>query len=190
MAVKKFYRINQYIKAPKLRVIGEDGKQIGILSLSEAWEKAKEKQVDLVEIVPFAQPPIAKIIDFKKFCYLEDKKERKAKKGIHGGQIKGIRLTPFIAQGDFDFRVKRAKEFLKKSNKVRVVIRFSGRQLGKKEFGYNLAQKFIEEVSDFGQPEGKPKWLGKDLVFILTPSKLKKNEEEQNENPQISKPPV
>ncbi|MFZ5366333.1 MAG: translation initiation factor IF-3 [Patescibacteria group bacterium] len=193
----KFYRINQYIRAPKLRVIDENGKQVGILTLSEALEKAKEKQVDLVEIAPTAQPPVAKIIDFKKFRYLEEKKERKAKRGIKGGEIKGIRLTPFIAQGDFDFRVRRAEEFLKEGNKVRVVVRFTRRQLGKKEFGYNLIKKFTEALSRFCQTEGEPKWLGKDLVLTFSPVKGLpadrqggKNAKEKNENKKVDKSPV
>lgn len=190
MAGKKFYRINQYIRAPKLRVIDEDGKQIGILALSEALEKAKEKGVDLVEIAPTANPPVAKIIDFKKFRYLEEKRERKAKRGIKGGEIKGIRLTPFIAQADFDFRIRRAEEFLKEGNKVRVVVRFSRRQLGKKEFGYNLIKKFTETLSRFCQAEGESKWFGRDLVLTLSPVKGGKNVQEKNENQKIDKPPV
>lgn len=186
---EKFYRINQNIRAPKLRVIDETGKQIGILTLTEALDIAKEKQVDLVEIAPTASPPVAKIIDFKKFRYLEEKKERKAKGGIRGGAIKGIRLTPFIAQADFDFRVRKAEEFLEKGNKVRVAIRFLGRQLGKKEFGYNLIKRFTEALSDFCQEEGEPKWLGRDLVLTLTPVKGRKHEE-KNENQKVDKSPV
>lgn len=189
MTGKKFYRTNQYIRALKLRVIDEDGKQVGILTLTEALEKAKDKGADLVEIAPTAQPPVAKIIDFKKFLYLEEKRERKAKRGIKGGGIKGIRLSPFIAKGDFDFRVKRAGEFLKENNKVRVVVRFSRRQLGKKEFGYNLLRKFAESLSQVGQLEGEPKWLGKDLISTLSPLKGGKYEE-KNENQKIDKPAV
>lgn len=186
----KFYRINQYIRAPKLRVIDENGKQVGILTLSEALAKAKEKEADLVEIAPTAQPPVAKIIDFKKFRYLEEKRERKAKKRIKGGKIKGIRLTPFIAQADFDFRVRKSEEFLKEGNKVRVVVRFTRRQLGKKEFGYNVIKRFTEALSNFSQAEGEPKWLGKDLILTLSPVKGGKNVKEENENQKVDKPQV
>jgi len=190
VAGKKFYRINQYIRAPKLRVIDEEGKQIGVLSLDEALEKARKNMVDLVEIAPTATPPVAKIIDFKKYRYLEEKRERKAKKGIKGGKIKGIRLTPFIAQADFDFRVRKSEEFLKEGNKVRVVVRFTRRQLGKKEFGYNVIKRFTEALSNFSQAEGEPKWLGKNLILTLSPVKGGKNVKEKNENQKINCPPV
>jgi len=172
-----------------LRVIDEAGEQIGILSLPEALEQAKEKGVDLVEIAPTANPPVAKIIDFKKFCYLEEKRERKAKKGIKGGEIKGIRLTPFMAKGDFDVRVNKAKEFVSEGDKVKVVVRFSQRQLGKKAFGYELLKKFAEALSDIAKAEGEAKWLGKDLVLIFSPEK-RRNYEKENENQEINKPPV
>lgn len=189
VAGKKFYRINQYIRAPKLRVIDEEGKQVGVLSLDEALEKARENIVDLVEIAPTAQPPVAKLIDFKKFLYQEGKRERKSKKGT-GGEVKGIRLSPFIAQADFEFRAKRAEEFLKEGNKVRVAVRFLGRHLGKKEFGYKLLGRFKETLSEISRPEGEPKWLGRELILTLSPTKGEKNVEEKNENQKINRPPV
>lgn len=179
MARKKFYRINQSIRTPKLRVINEAGKQIGILTLAEAFKKAKELEVDLVEIAPGANPPVAKLINFKKFLYQEEKKEREAKKGIRGGEVKGIRLTPFIAKGDFELRVKRAEEFLKEGNKVKVTVKFLGRQLGKKEFGYEVLNKFVEALSLFSAVEQEPKWFGRYLILTLTPIKGGKNGKEE-----------
>ena len=105
----KFYRINQYIKAEKVRVVDEKGKQIGVMSLQEALQKAEELKVDLVEVAPKAKPPVCKIIDFKKFKYLEAKREQEEKKKIKKTELKGIRLTMFIAENDLNFRLKHAR---------------------------------------------------------------------------------
>ncbi len=182
---KKYYRINQFIKAPKLRVIGADGKQIGILEFGEALKKATELEIDLVEIAPNANPPVAKLIDFKKFLYLEGKRERKIGKA-KGGEVKEIRFTPFIAKADFEFRIKRAKEFLGESNKVKIVVRFMGRQLTKKEFGYEILKKVVAALSFCSIPEGEPKWMGRDLTLTLTPIKKGDHGQKQTENQQIN----
>lgn len=168
---KKFYRINQYIRAPQLRVIGEDGKQIDILPTNQAQELAREKGLDLVEIAPTANPPVAKIINFKKFLYQEEKREREIKKKTKGGALKGIRVTPFIAQADLDVRIRKTEEFLKEGNKVRMAVRFLGRQLGKKEFGYKILKNVMQVLASCGRAEGEPKWMGRDLVQVFSPLK-------------------
>lgn len=178
---KKFYRINQFIRAGQVRVIGEDGKQVGILSTKEAWEIAQAQGLDLVEIAPTANPPVTRIIDYKKFLYQEEKKEREAKKKNKGGDLKEIRLTPFIAQGDLEVRIKRAEEFIREGNKVRAVVRFTGRQLGKKGFGYEVLTKTVAALSTLAVVEGEPKWIGRSLVTTLTPSK-NQGTEKQNES--------
>lgn len=193
--IGKYYKTNQFIRAEKLRVIDEEGKQIGVITLEEALNLAREKETDLVEIAPMAKPPVAKIINYKKFLYIESKKEQKAKKGIKGGDIKGIRLTPFIAQGDLDVRVRKAEEFLKEGNKVRAAVRFTKRQLGKKQFGYEVLTKFKEGLALIGQLESEPKWLGKELIATLAPIKgshvvKEANEEKQNQNEEINQYPV
>jgi translation initiation factor IF-3 len=192
--IGKYYKTNQFIRAEKLRVIDEEGKQIGVISLEEALKLAKDSENDLVEIAPMAKPPVAKIINFKKFLYIENKKEQKAKKGIKGGDIKGIRLTPFMAQGDLDVRIKKAEEFLKDGNKVRAAVRFTKRQLGKKQFGFEVLNKFSQSLSLAGQLESEPKWLGKELIATLAPIKgqaiKEENEKEQNQNEEINQHPV
>lgn len=192
--IGKYYKTNQFIRAEKLRVIDEEGKQIGVISLEEALKLAKDTENDLVEIAPMAKPPVAKIINFKKFLYIENKKEQKAKKGIKGGDIKGIRLTPFIAQGDLDVRVRKAEEFLKEGNKVRAAVRFTKRQLSKKQFGYEVLNKFNQSLALIGQLESEPKWLGKELIATLAPIKgqadKETNEEIQNQNEEINQHPV
>lgn len=186
----KYYRTNQFIRADKLRVISEDGRQIGVLTLAEALKIAADQETDLVEIAPTANPPVAKIIDYKKLLYLENKKEQKAKKGIKGGDIKGIRLTPFMAQGDLEVRIKKAAEFLKEGNKVRAAVRFTKRQLSKKDFGYEVLRKFTEGLNGVGQAEDQAKWLGRDLIMSFTLLKGNQNEEKQNQDAQVDQQPV
>ncbi len=191
--VHKFYRINQNIRAEKVRVIGQDGKQVGVLPLNEAQTQAREQGLDLVEIAPTANPPVVKIVDFKKFLYQEEKRERETKKKTKGGELKGIRLTPFIAQADLEVRIRRAEKFLKKGNKARISVRFMGRQLGKKEFGYQVLKKATEALSGCSQAEGEAKWFGRDLVLTLAPAKQqgeKDGQEQKNEDQEVSHPEV
>jgi len=175
--VGKHYRINQYIQATEVRVIGEDGKQIGVMPIFNAIQEARKLGVDLVEVAPNAKPPVCKLIDFKKFIYQEAKKEKESKKGQKGGQLKEIRLSPFIAENDLLNRLNRVKEFLTQGNKVKLVVRFSGRQLGHKEFGQQLIDKALVSLNELGQLENQPKWQGRDYFVILTLKKnVKKNE--------------
>lgn len=171
----KFYRINQYIQAKEVRVVDEKGAQLGVMPIFNAIQKARELGVDLVEVAENAKPPVCKIIDFKKFKYIEAKKEQVEKKGIKGGEIKEIQLSPFIAKNDVDFRIKRAIGFLNDQNKVKVRVRFSGRELAKKDFGYRLIDQFITSLGDIAVKEAEPKFQGKEIFVILSPiSKNKK----------------
>lgn len=167
---KKFYRINQYIKAEKVRTIDAAGKQIGILSLEEALKKARESNCDLVEVAQNATPPVCKIINFKKFKYLEAKKEQEGKKKSKRVELKEIRLTPFIAENDFNFRIKRAEKFLKGGDKVKISVKFHGRQMGKKDFGYELIKKAIARLEDISKVNGEPKFVGNCLGTLLVPA--------------------
>lgn len=164
-----------------MRVIGDDGKQIGVLNIFEAQKLAREKNLDLVEIAPTANPPVVKIINFKKFLYQEEKRERETKKKIKGGEVKGVRLTPFMAKADLEVRVRRAEKFLKEGNKVRLDVRFMGRQLGKREFGYTILKRMTEVLAHCSRSEGEPKWFGRSLVLTLTPIKEKHGEKDEEE---------
>ena len=168
MKQQKFYRLNQYISAPTLRVLSEEGKQIGILTREEALKKAQEEKLDLVEIAPQAKPPVVKIIDFKKFRYLEEKKE---KKGQKTQKTKEVKMRPFIGENDFNVRLKRAQEWLKEGQNVRVTVNFRGREFTQKEAGFTLLEKFSQGVSSFGQPKDKPKMMGPNLFILLEPLK-------------------
>ncbi|MBM3208897.1 translation initiation factor IF-3 [Candidatus Shapirobacteria bacterium] len=178
--LKKFYCINQYIQAKELRVVDEKGKQVGILPLEKALEQAREQGVDLVEVAAAANPPVARLIDFKKFIYLEKKKAQGEKRGVKTSELKEIRLTPFIGKADLDFRVKKGEGYLKEGNRLKATVFFTGRQIAHKEFGVEVLKRYLEALAAWGKPEGEPKWLGKTFFTIIVPEKKDKNAKVQN----------
>lgn len=171
LAIKRFYRLNQYIQAPSLRVLDEKGVQLGVMSRDEALFRARQAGLDLVEVAPEAKPPVCKIIDFKKFKYQEDKKQKAGQKKAKASETKEIRFTPFIAKNDFDIRLKRAREFLGEGDKVRLTVKFMGRQITKKQFGYELLNKALTNLKDLAVVEVEPKWQGRLLMMVLKPIK-------------------
>ena len=157
----KFYRINERIFANELRVLDEQGEQIGILKKQEALEKAKEQELDLVEVAPTAKPPVARIIDFKKFLYQEEKKRRETKRKAKSSETKEIRLGPFMNEHDLETMTKRAREFLEENDKVKLVVRFKGRQMGHPEFGLKVVGKAIDMLSDISKVDKDPHFEGR-----------------------------
>ncbi|MBI3290190.1 translation initiation factor IF-3 [Candidatus Microgenomates bacterium] len=203
---KIWFRKNELIRADNLRVIGPDGKQIGILTRAEALAAANEAELDLVEIAPNANPPVARIIDYTKFLYEEEKKARQErKKQKKGKQMKEIWLTPFMAENDYETRLERVREFLADSAKVRVTIR-PKRRLPNVQPLFVMMRKALENLSEISRIEQEPKLLGRQLVAIISPAaakamadeegekvdQVKEHEETQNEtkNEEISQPPV
>lgn len=169
---KSFWRTNQNIRAWKLRVIGPDGRQIGVLTPTEALQKAQELGLDLVEIAPHANPPVAKIIDFVKFRYQQEKKERETRrKEKRGSEQKEVWLTPFIGESDYEVRLEKIREFLGEGHKVRVVIKFTRPQLAHKEFGYKLVNRVEGDTQEISGVDQEPKFLGRQLMITLTPVK-------------------
>ena len=146
-----------------MRLLDENGKQIGIFSKLEALQKAKENNVDIVEIAANAKPPVAKLIDFKKFKYQEAKKDRENKKNQKNVGIKEIRLRPFIGEHDFQTRKEQAVGFLKDGNQVKINVQFKGRELAKKEFGYTILNRFLNELNGI-KVVREPHMEGKFLV--------------------------
>lgn len=169
----KFHSINNFIKSPELRVVDETGKQIGLMPLSEALAKSREMGLDLVEIAPMAKPPVAKIIDFKKFKYLEAKKEKDGKAASGKVELKEIRFTPFIAQGDLESRLGKIKKIMGDGDRVKIVIKFTGRQITRVEFGHELIKRILSELEGIAVPDGVAKLQGKQLFLILNPAKKK-----------------
>lgn len=171
--MRKIYQINQYIRAKEVRVVDEEGKQIGVMPLEEALKLAQEEGADLVEVAPKAVPPVAKIIDFAKFKYQERRKLQQSKKGGRSQDLKEIRFTPFIAENDFQIRLKRARQFLEEGNRVNLVVKFVGRQITRKEFGFELIKRAYASLEDLATMEREPNLKGKLLITTLAPTKKK-----------------
>ncbi len=165
-----------------MRLIGSDGKQIGVLSRDEALEKRKETGLDLVEIVSNTKPPIVKLIEYDKFRYQEEKKLREQKKKEGKSELKEIRFSPFIAEGDYQTRIKKVQKFLDDSNKVRVVVVFKGRHLNSKKFGYELISRVIDQFRDRIAVDMEPKFIGRHLSAVISPVKGNKKEDKNAEN--------
>jgi translation initiation factor IF-3 len=164
-------RINNQIQAKEVRLLREDGTQIGVVSKEEALSQAKTAEVDAVEIAPMAVPPVVKLINFQKFKYQLAKKEQAAKATQKKVDLKEIRLTPFMAQNDFDVKMNRGKGFLGEGHKLRVTVKFVGRQLSHKEFGNQMIERVKTALIDIAVIDQPPKWVGKQYQATLTPVK-------------------
>ncbi len=166
----KHYRLNYQINSPTIRLLDEEGKQIGVVSKIEALQRAKELNIDVVEIAPNAKPPVAKLIDFKKFKYQEAKKERENRKNQKSVGVKEVRLRPFIGQHDFDTRLAQAKSFLAAGNQLKVTIFFKGREITRKEFGFDVMKRFLSSL-DQVKVVREPHMEGKTLVSMIVNDK-------------------
>ena len=163
------YRINQQIRAKQVRVIDHEGKQVGVMSVSEAIRLADRQGLDVVEIAPKAQPPVVKLIDYHKFLYQENKKKQAQQRKAKSGQIKEIRLTPFMAAGDLETRIKKISEFLQERNQVRITVRFKGRQMSNKQAGYLLLEKVTKALEKQAKVDQLPKFVGRQLIMTVSP---------------------
>ncbi len=168
---KKFYRVNERIFASSLRVIDVEGKQIGVMPKAQALELARESSSDLVEIAPKATPPVAKIIDFKKFLYQEEKKKREEKKKTKSTETKEVRLGPFMSDNDLSVMIKRTRDFLEDGNKVRLVVYFSGRQITHPEFGHKILDEVLNRLSDVSKVDREKRLEGRKLISVISPEK-------------------
>lgn len=174
---EKRYRINERIFAHTLRVIDAESKQIGVLSKNEALQLAKDQGLDLVEIAPMAKPPVAKIIDYNKFQYQVAKKKQEEKKKAKTSETKEIRLGPFMSDNDLQVMIRRGREFLTDGDKIRLVVKFRGRQITRSEFGRQVIQKVVDALSDISKVDREPKFEGRQMVALLSVEKGKKQEE-------------
>ena len=165
--------VNDAIRFPQVRLIGPQGEQLGIVSSREAQLKANEYDLDLYCVSPQAQPPVCKIVNYSKMKYEQTKKAKEAKKNQKIIEIKEIQLTPQIGQHDVDTKAKAARRFLEEGNKVKVGVRYRGRQLSHAEIGEEVMTKFIEALSDIASVEKAPFLEGKWLNAVLA-SKIKK----------------
>lgn len=182
MAKKTFYKINQFIQARELRVLDEFGKQVGVYSKEDALKIAIERDMDLVEIAPNATPVVVKMINFAKFKYQQQQKINDDKKKSKVSDIKEIWFTPFIARGDFDMRLKKAREYLESGDKVKLVVKYKGREITRKDFGDAIFAKATQLLDDISKVEVTPRLVGKNAFMMLTPVKKKKTESSEDDN--------
>jgi translation initiation factor IF-3 len=169
VVIKKFIRINDRIRVPQVRLIGPDGNQLGVVLTQMAMDLANQHELDLVEVAPNANPPVCRIIDFSKFKYDQEKKEREAKKHQKQGRLKEIRLKPNIDDHDYETKVKQAITFLKKKDKVKINLFFRGRQMEHLDLGRKVLDKFIIDTQGDAQLEKGPGMEGRIMSFVLAP---------------------
>lgn len=150
-------------------MISSEGEQIGILSRNDALRMAEEKELDLVEVAPQAKPPVCKVMDYGKYKYEQAKKAKKAKKNQNVMNIKEVQMGVKIEDHDFNVKLKMARRFLKDKDKVKVRVKFRGRELVHKELGYGLMDRLIEGTEDLGKVESKPRMEGRNMFMFLTP---------------------
>lgn len=163
-------------------MLDKDGKQIGVLDIAEARKRTRELDLDLVEIAPKAKPPVVKIVDFKKFKYEESKKEREAKKKTREVATKEIWLGPFISENDLKTRTQQARAFLVAGDRVKLTVKFRGRQMRHPKFGYGILEVAVKNLADVGEKDSEPKLVGRRLTLSIRPQKGSKHETKNEEN--------
>ncbi len=162
-------RANFSIKSPEVQVITADGDNLGILNLNQAISQAKDNGLDLIEIVPNANPPVCKIMDMGKFKYDQQKKANKAKKKQKKMELKEIKLRPVTEIHDYTFKIKNAQKFLTKGDKVKFTIKFKGRELQHSDLGNKLMDKIKQDMQELGRVELEPKFDGKQMIMVIHP---------------------
>ncbi len=162
-------RSNNRITSPEVQVINSEGENLGVLNLQEAISKAKEENLDLIEIAPNARPPVCKIMDMGKYKYDQQKKLNKAKKKQKKIELKEIKLRPVTEVHDYTFKIKNAQKFLSKGDKVKFTIRFKGREMQHAKLGNDLMEKIKIDMETIGKVELQPKFDGKQMIMVIQP---------------------
>ena len=164
-----YVRVNGKIRAREVRVIGIDGNQVGILSLGEAINLARANGVDLVEVAASATPPVCRLVDFGKYRYEQAKREKEARKHHHANKVKEVQLSVNIDPHDFGVKLNHAIEFLCEEMKLKITLRFRGREMAHKEYGFQVVERFLQECSAYGHPDATPKLHGRGLIVMVSP---------------------
>lgn len=173
MAIKKnaSIEINEQIRDREVRVIGAEGEQFGIMSSKDAYMMAKEKDLDLIKIAPTATPPVVKIADFGKYRYEMMRKEKEAKRNQRVTELKEIRMTPNIDQNDLNTKLSAARKFLEKGNKVKVALRFRGREMSRMNQSKYILDEFAEQLKDIAVLDKPAKIEGRNMAIVISPKK-------------------
>ncbi|MBE6908738.1 MAG: translation initiation factor IF-3 [Ruminococcaceae bacterium] len=163
------HQLNEEIRDSEVRLIGATGEQLGIMSSSQALDIAEEQGLDLVKISPQANPPVCKLMDYGKFRFEQSKREKEARKNQHVVEIKEVRMSPGIDVGDFNTKLKNAQKFLTEGNRVKVSVRFRGREMAHTEIGRDLLLRFAEQAGEVANLEKEPKMEGRSMSIFLSP---------------------
>ena len=163
-------RVNERIRIREVRLIDEDGNQLGIVPTQEALQIARARGLDLVEVAPNANPPVARLMDYGKYRYEESRKEREARKKQKQAQLKEIRITPNIDEHDLETKVRHARKFLSGGDKVKVSVRFRGRQNLHRDLGRDLLLRVVDMLDDVAQVDQMPRSEGRDMTMLLSPT--------------------
>jgi len=169
----KELNINHRIRCKEVRLIGEDGEQIGVVATDKALQMANEKGLDLVEVAPTAVPPVCKILDYGKYRYEQTKKEKKVRLGQRSGLLKEIRVRPQVKDHDLDIKINLARKFVSEGDKVKVLVVFRGRQMVHPELGIKVLQKIAGDLKGVAQLDGQPIHEGRIMSMILSPASSK-----------------
>ena len=167
------YQLNEEIKDKEVRLIDEDGTQLGIMPSSEAFNIAVDKELDLVKIAPASNPPVCKVMDYGKFRFEQAKREKEARRHQHVVEVKEIRMSPSIGLNDFNVKLKNGQKFLREGDRLKVTVRFRGREMAHTNIGENLLKKFAEACSELGNVDKNPKLEGRHMSMFLTPKSTK-----------------
>ncbi len=171
IAASKKNRLNDEINVPEVRLIGQDGEQIGIVSLDEAMEAAIDADMDLVEIVPNAEPPVCRVMDYGKFVFEQKKQQQAAKKKQKQVHVKEVKFRPGTGEGDYQVKLRNLVRFLSDGDKAKVTMRFRGREHAHRELGLEMLQRIESDLAEYGQVEQQPQMEGRQMVMVLTPKK-------------------
>ena len=177
-------RVNERIRVPQVRVIADDGTQVGVLPVKEALTLAQSKGLDLVEVSPTARPPVCRIMDYGKFKYEQNRRARKAKKKQHQMQLKEVKMRPKIEEHDYNFKVQHAREFLEGRDKVKLTVTFRGREIAHQEIGHRLIQKVIAALADVSTVESPPRSEGRTLTSVLMPKQQQQQQPKSAPRPE------
>ncbi|HSG81407.1 MAG TPA: translation initiation factor IF-3 [Gemmatimonadota bacterium] len=164
-------RVNNQIRISPVRLVDAEGEQVGIVSIEDARAAAAARGLDLVEVAPGARPPVVRIMDYGKYKYEQARKARESKKKQHQVQVKEIKLRPKIEEHDINFKARHARRFLTEGNKVKLTMRFRGREMTHTELGAAVLERFAGNLEDIGQVEEKPRMEGRQMTMVLAPRK-------------------
>jgi translation initiation factor IF-3 len=176
-----FVRVNGKIRAREVRVIGDEGKQLGVMSLGQALTLARSQGVDLVEVAATANPPVCRLVDYGKFRYEQAKRDKESKKHQHATRVKELQLSPKIDPHDLGVKIGHAIDFLCEDMKIKVTLKFRGREMAHTEFGFQVIERFLNEIGPYGHPDFTPKLNGRAINVMISPLPRNKRAKHPNE---------